>query len=103
MKHQEPSPFLWTRLHVILRWPQGTKSGAAYRSGSIAVMSALEAKASGFQWHVSVSKAVDGKRVLPSDEEMQVVREDFEMHGATEDNTHTCDGLVRHLWLTVNP
>lgn len=99
--HEWAAP-CWQRIGASLRWPEGALSGAAYRLGGLAVMSALEFDRR-LQWHVSVSKAVDGRRVLPSDEDMRVVREDFDMRAAEEDNTYSRDGLTRHLWLRVKP
>lgn len=67
------------------------------------VLSAVElaADTSGdhLEWHVSVSgpKATRAGTGL-----MQVVRRDFGMEAAIEDN-HVPNGVVRNLWLRVNP
>ena len=101
MTHKWAAP-CWRRIGTSLLWPEGTLSGAAYCLGGLVAKSALGFDR-GPRWHVSVSKVVEGRRVLPSDEDMRVVREDFDMRAAEEDNAYSRDGLTRHLWLRVKP
>ena len=63
-----------------------------YRHRHLQVISGIEAG----EWHISVSSLRLG---TVSDEDLELVRDEFGMHGAVEERGALRGGRVRHLWL----
>lgn len=92
---KKPASGPWRFLRVLTIGPF-TATAYVTLDGN-AVLSAVEAPDGKPEYHVSVSRA----GAVASDELVSQVRRDFGMEEAQEDNHGP--GVVRHLWLAVEP
>jgi len=99
LRRRAPRSGEWELVAV---WPGGTRwLNVSHRISVLSSVSNVDEPDPGPQWHVSVAlvDALGAPAVAP-DAAVKLVRENFDMLAAEEDN-HVPNGRVRNLWLPI--